>query len=467
MILYTSNTENYRISMEFKRKVYDKLLKWKKRSGGRTSVLIEGARRVGKSTVAESFARNEYKSYIIIDFANASKRILDAFEYLYDIDLFYQNLLINFPVRMYPRKSLIIFDEVQRFPKARESTKYLVKDGRYDIISTGSLISIKENVENIVIPSEEEKIRMYPMDFEEFIWAEGAENLWNHIIDCYQKRTAPDRAVHEMAMRIFREYMLVGGMPQAVNAFFSNHRDFNAADIEKRNILNLYRDDIRKTAKKYSSKVSAVFEHIPAALSKHEKRIVLSEIDDNGRFSKYDEPLYWLEDSMICNLCYLCNDPSVGFALNIDESRVKAYLCDTGLLVSLAFSENELSDNTLYNAIMNDKLSLNEGMLYENVIAQMITAKGRKLYYYTHYSTEKKRNDIEIDFLLSNESKLNFKIFPVEVKSSKNYTTTSLDAFKNRFKIRIAKAIIIHPKNCSFSDEMDKYPPYMIPLMFS
>ena len=194
--------------MEFKRKVYDKLLKWKKRSGGRTSVLIEGARRVGKSTVAESFARNEYKSYIIIDFVNASKRILDAFEYLYDIDLFYQNLLINFPVRMYPRKSLIIFDEVQRFPKARESTKYLVKDGRYDIISTGSLISIKENVENIVIPSEEEKIRMYPMDFEEFIWAEGTENLWNHIIDCYQKRTAPDRAVHEMAMRIFREYML-------------------------------------------------------------------------------------------------------------------------------------------------------------------------------------------------------------------------------------------------------------------
>lgn len=467
VILYTSNTENYRISMEFKRKVYDKLLTWKKRSDGRTSVLIEGARRVGKSTVAESFARNEYKSYIIIDFANASKRILDAFEYLYDIDLFYQNLLINFPVRMYPRKSLIIFDEVQRFPKARESTKYLVKDGRYDIISTGSLISIKENVENIVIPSEEEKIRMYPMDFEEFIWAEGAENLWNHIIDCYQKRTAPDRAVHEMAMRIFREYMLVGGMPQAVDAFFSNHRDFNAADIEKRNILNLYRDDIRKTAKKYSSKVSAVFEHIPAALSKHEKRIVISEIDDNGRFSKYDEPLYWLEDSMICNLCYLCNDPSVGFALNIDESRVKAYLCDSGLLVSLAFSENELSDNTLYNAIMNDKLSLNEGMIYENVIAQMITAKGRKLYYYTHYSTEKKRNDIEIDFLLSNESKLNFKIFPVEVKSSKNYTTTSLDAFKNRFKIRIAKAIIIHPKNCSFSDEMDKYPPYMIPLMFS
>ena len=308
---------------------------------------------------------------------------------------------------------------------------------------------------------------MYPMDFEEFIWAEGAENLWNHISDCYQKRTVPDRTVHEMAMRIFREYMLVGGMPQAVNAFFSNHRDFNAADIEKRNILNLYRDDIRKAAKKYSSKVSAVFEHIPAALSKHEKRIVLSEIDDNGRFSKYDEPLYWLEDSMICNLCYLCNDPSVGFALNIDESRVKAYLCDTGLLVSLAFSENELSDNTLYNAIMNGKLSLNEGMLYENVIAQMITAKGRKLYYYTHYSTEKKRNDIEIDFLLSNESKLNFKIFPVEVKSSKNYTTTSLDAFKNRFKMRIAKSIIIHPKNCSFSDEMDKYPPHMVPLLFS
>ncbi len=453
--------------MEYRRKIYAKLLDWKESAKGSKSVLIEGARRVGKSTIAETFARNEYKSYLLIDFTVASKAITDAFNHLDDLDLFYQILSLQTGVRLYQRETLVIFDEIQRFPRAREATKHLVLDGRYDILCTGSLISIRENVKDIVIPSEELKLKMYPMDYEEFLWAYGEDVLWEYICDCYRKGVAPERAIHEKAMRIFREYMLVGGMPQSVNAYLSSHRDFHASDIEKRYILELYRDDIKKAAKRYSSKVSALFEHIPAALSTHGKRVILSDFSNNGTFSRYDEPLYWLDDSMICNLCYKCNDPSVGFALNINESRVKAYMGDTGLLVSLAFSENELADNSLYRAIMDDRLSINEGMFYENVVAQMLVAKGRKLFYYAHYDEGLKRNDIEIDFLLSNESKLNFKVFPVEAKSSKNYSTVSLDKFKTRFKGRVGGSIVIHPRNFSSTEDVKKYPPYMIPLLFS
>lgn len=453
--------------MEFQRKIYKKLLNWKSTSQGRKSVLIEGARRVGKSTVAEMFARNEYDSYILIDFSKTSKAILAAFDHLDNLDIFYQMLSLQTGVRLYPRKSLIVFDEIQKFPRARESTKYLVQDGRYDILSTGSLISIKENVEDIVIPSEEMKLKMYPMDFEEFILALHDDVLWDYAFECFRKKIPLERYSHEKLMRIFLEYMLVGGMPQSVDAYLSSHRDLGAADEEKRAIIELYRDDIKKAARKYSSKVSAIFEHIPASLSTHEKKIVLSKFDNNGEFSKYDEPLFWLADSMICNLCYKCNDPSVGFALNLNESNVKAYMGDTGLLVSLAFSENELADNSLYRAIMDGRLAMNKGMLYENVIAQMITAAGRQLYFYSHYNEVKKRNDIEIDFLLSNGSKLDFKVFPVEVKSSKNYTTSSLSVFSERFKGRIGGSIIIHPKNFSIGEDVRKYPPYMLPILLA
>ena len=453
--------------MEFYRKIYRKLLDWKVNSRGSESVLIEGARRVGKSTIAKAFAQNEYRSYILIDFSKASKAILNAFDELENLDVFFQMLSLQSGVRLYERESLIIFDEIQKFPRAREATKHLVEDGRYDILSTGSLISIKENVSDIVIPSEELKLKMYPMDFEEFVLASGEDVLWAYIKECQEKKVALERNAHEKAMRLFREYMLVGGMPQSVDAYLSSHRDFHASDKKKRTILDLYRDDIKKAQKKYSSKVSALFEYIPASLSTHEKRIVLSEIDKNGVFRKYDDPLFWLEDSMICNLCYKCNDPSVGFALNLNESRVKAYMGDTGLLVSLAFSENELTGNELYRSIMDDHLSINEGMLYENVISQMLVAGGRKLYYYTHYDEETNRNDMEIDFLLSNGSKLDFKVIPVEVKSSKNYHKTSFDLFRKRFGKRVGGAVIIHPKNYSYSDDVEKIPPYMVPLMFS
>lgn len=452
--------------MEIKRKIYDKILQWKKECNGKKALLIEGARRIGKSTVAEEIGKNEYKSYVNIDFNRASKKILESFDDMTNLDIFFQTISLECNVRLYKRESLIIFDEIQKFPKAREAIKYLVADGRYDFIETGSLISIKENVESITLPSEERKIKMYPVDFEEFMVYMNEEILLEYINECYKNMQPLEPKMHTKAMHLFKEYMLVGGMPQAIVAFAKNGRDFAAADVEKRDILGLYRDDIKKAAKRYNSRVSALFENIPAYLSTHEKRIVLKDVEEGSTFDRYDEPLFWLDDSMICNLCYKCNDPNVGFALNKNDSAVKCYMGDTGLLVSLAFSENEIADQQLYRQIMNDRLSLNEGMLYENVISQMISAKGRKLYFYTRYNVEKHRNDIEIDFLLSNESKTNLRVFPIEVKSSKNYTTTSLERFKEMFGKKIASQYVIHPKNLSVEGEIIKIPPYMFGTAF-
>ena len=450
--------------MEIQRKVYDRLRTWKNESQGKSALLIEGARRIGKSTIAKRFGEREYKTYILVDFNKVSRRILENFDMnLNNLDVFFQTLSLEFNTPLYRRDSLIIFDEIQKFPKAREAIKYLVADGRYDFLETGSLISIKENVESITLPSEEEKLKMYPCDFEEFASALGENLLLEYIAKCFSDKVSLEDHFHKRAMHLFREYILVGGMPKSIVAYVENDRDFSKSDKEKRKILDLYRDDIKKAAKRYSSKVSAVFENIPGSLSSHEKKIVLSEIDNSNAatFSKYDEPLFWLDDSMICNLCYKCNDPNVGFALNKNESSVKCYMGDTGLLVSHAFSENEIASNQLYKAIMNGKLSLNEGMLYENVIAQMIRAKGKQLFFYTEYSTDLHRNSMEIDFLLSNESKTNFKIFPVEVKSSKNYTTTSLGKFKTKFKKRVGGSVIIHPKSLQADGGILKIPPYM------
>ncbi|MBE5895397.1 MAG: ATP-binding protein [Lachnospiraceae bacterium] len=452
--------------MEIKRKVYDKILEWKKTCNGEKALLIEGARRIGKSTVVKEIGKNEYKSYLLVDFNEASKKVLESFDDMHNLDIFFQTLSLEYNVKLYPRETLIIFDEIQRFPKARQAIKYLVADGRFDYIETGSLISIKENVEDITLPSEERKLKMYPVDFEEFMVYMGEEILLDYIRECFNSQKPLEQKSHEKAMHLFKEYMLVGGMPQAVVAFAKNGRDFERADIEKRDILELYRDDIKKAARKYKSRVSAIFENIPAYLSTHEKKIVISDIEKGTVFDQYDEPLFWLDDSMICNLCYKCNDPNVGFALNKNESAVKCYMGDTGLLVSLAFSENELAEQQLYRLIMNDKLSLNKGMLYENVISQMIAAKGKKLYFYTRYNEEKHRNDVEIDFLLSNESKTNFRVFPIEVKSSKNYTATSLGRFKDMFGKKIAKQYIIHPKNLVIENGIIKIPPYMFCVAF-
>ena len=452
--------------MVLKRKIYSKLLEWKEEASGSKAILIEGARRIGKSTVCEEFAKKEYDNYILIDFAKKDKEVEQYFaSYLNDLDTFFMMLQAHFGKKIKQRDAVIIFDEVQMYPQARAAIKYLVADGRYDYMETGSLISIKENVKDIVIPSEERHLNMYPLDFEEFAWALGEEILLECIKNCFDKKVPMDRGLHNKAMLLFKQYMLVGGMPKPVLLFADNHKDFSAADKEKRDILKLYREDIMKINAQYRSKVLAIFDQIPGLLSQHEKRVIFKKIQEGSYAEQYEETFFWLADSMISNECFLCNDPNIGLSINEVRTYVKCYMGDTGLLVSHAFDENELLEDEVYKQILSGRLSMNEGMLYENVIAQMLTANGHKLYFYTHYNDEKHRNDIEIDFLLSNNSKLKYKIYPVEVKSGAKYTTTSLTKFKEKFRNRIGECYIIHPRNLIVKDGIVCIPPYMAMLL--
>lgn len=453
-------------AMVLKRKIYSKLLEWKEEASGSKAILIEGARRIGKSTVCEEFAKNEYDNYILIDFAKKDKEVEQYFaSYLNDLDTFFMMLQAHFGKKLKRRDAVIIFDEVQMYPQARAAIKYLVADGRYDYMETGSLISIKENVKDIVIPSEERHLNMYPLDFEEFAWALGEDILLECIKNCFDKKIPMDRGLHNKAMLLFKQYMLVGGMPKPVLLFVDNHKDFSAADKEKRDILKLYREDIMKINAQYRSKVLTIFDQIPGLLSQHEKRVIFKKIQEGSYGEQYEETFFWLADSMISNECFLCNDPNIGLSINEVRTYVKCYMGDTGLLVSHAFDENELLEDEVYKQILSGRLSMNEGMLYENVIAQMLTANGHKLYFYTHYNDEKHRNDIEIDFLLSNNSKLKYKIYPVEVKSGAKYTTTSLTRFKEKFRNRIGECYIIHPRNLMVKDGIVCIPPYMAMLL--
>ena len=380
--------------MILKRKIYDKLLSLKKTLNGKKTFLIEGARRIGKSTICEEFGKNEYKSYILIDFARCPDEVKNYFvKHINDLDTFFMLLSTYYGVKLYERESLIIFDEVQMYPKARECIKYLVADGRYDYLETGSFISIKENVKDIVIPSEERHLKMYPLDFEEFCDALGEFQIISYIKKCFAERVPLENELHYKAMLLFKQYILVGGMPQSITTFLESRKDFDTADIEKRDILALYRSDIMKIDAKYRSKVLAIFDQIPGLLSQHEKRVVFSNVSEGSTSDQYEETFFWLSDSMISNECFLCNAPNVGLSVNENRAYVKCYLGDTGLLVSHAFDENELLEDEVYKQILNDKLNMNEGMLYENAIAQMLTANGHKLYFYTHYNTEKHRND--------------------------------------------------------------------------
>lgn len=452
--------------MILKRKIYKKLLDWKNECQGRKALLIEGARRIGKSTVCEELGKNEYESYILIDFAKKDKEVESYFDkYLNDLDTFFMLLQTHFGVKLIQRKSLIIFDEVQMFPQARAAIKYLVADGRYDYLETGSLISIRENVRDIVIPSEERSIRMHPLDFEEFANALGEDLLIDYIKKCFAKREALERGMHDKAMLLFQQYMLVGGMPKPVVVFVEHKKDFTEVDKEKRDILKLYREDIMKINSQYRSKVLSIFDQIPGFLSQHEKRVVFKQVQEGSRAEQYEETFFWLSDSMISNECFLCNDPNIGLSINETRGYVKCYMGDTGLLTSHAFNENELLEDEVYKQIIAGKLHINEGMLYENIIAQMLVAGGHKLYFYTHYNEEKHRNDIEIDFLISNNSKMKYRIYPIEVKSGKRYTTTSLNAFREKYKARIGEAYIIHPKNLSMKDGIICLPPYMTMML--
>lgn len=448
--------------MVFKRKIYSKLLEWKQNGSGEKALLIEGARRIGKSTIVEEFGKQEYKSYLLIDFNDASKVVEDAFEkYLNDLDTFFMILSTEYNVTLYPHESLVIFDEIQKFPKARQSVKKLVKDGRFDYIETGSLISIRENVKDITIPSEERKIKMYPMDFEEFCWALNENKMIEYIRQCFNEKKPLEEQLHHKAMLLFKQFILVGGMPKSVSAYLENNRSFAAADAEKRDILSLYRDDIGKIERTYRAKVLSIFDQIPSFLSQHEKRVRLSNIEEKSTYPQYQETFFWLGDSMIVNECFACSDPNVGLSLNEDRSAIKCYMGDTGLLVSHAFDEKEIAEEELYKQILHDNLSINEGMLFENAIAQCLVANGYNLFFYTHYSEEKHRNDIEVDFIISNGSKTKPKIYPIEVKSSKKYTTKSLENFNVKFHERVGCSYIVHTKNLSVKDNVICIPSYM------
>ncbi len=448
--------------MIFKRKIYQKLLEWKNECQGSKALMIEGARRIGKSTVCEEFGKNEYENYILIDFALKDKEVESYFyNHLNDLDTFFMLIQTHFSIELKERNSLIIFDEVQMFPQARAAIKYLVKDGRYDYLETGSLISIKENVKDIVIPSEERHINMYPLDFEEFLTALNEEMLIKYIKDCFNKRVALEDSLHHKAMLLFEQYMLVGGMPKVVSSFVESRKNFTKADQEKRDILKLYREDIMKIDARYRGKVLYIFDQIPGFLSKHEKRICFKYIQEGSHYKQYEESFFWLSDSMVANECFSCNDPNVGLSLNETRTYIKCYLADSGLLISLTFNENELLNDDVYKQILAGKLSLNRGMFYENIVAQMLVANGHKLYFYNHYNQDKHRNDMEIDFIISNNSKLKYKMFPIEVKSSKKYSTTSLNNFINKYKDRIGEAYIIHPKNLTINNGITCIPVYM------
>lgn len=448
--------------MIFKRKIYEKLVSWKEDTKGSKALFIEGARRIGKSTIVEEFAQKEYKSYILIDFNDASDIVKDAFlNYLQDLDTFFMILSTEYRTTLYPRESVVIFDEIQQFPKARQSVKRLVKDGRFDYVETGSLVSIRENVQDITIPSEERKIKMYPMDFEEFCWAMEEESMAQYIRKCFEDGNPLPDQLHRKAMLLYRQYLVVGGMPQSVVAYLENGRSFQKADEEKRDILALYRDDIMKIEAKYQSRVLSIFDQIPAFLSQHEKRVILSDIEANASFSKFNDTFFWLDNSMIANECFNCADPNIGLSLNEDRTYLKCYMGDTGLLVSHAFTEAEIETEDLYRQLILGRLSINEGMIFENAVMQALVCNGYKPFFYTHYNMEKHRNDIEIDFLISNKSKTKYKIYPIEVKSTEKYSITSLVRFMEKYKSRIGQAYVIDTKNYRSKNGIVYIPAYM------
>lgn len=448
--------------MIFERKIYEKMVNWKKDTQGTKALFIEGARRIGKSTIVEIFAKNEYKSHIMIDFNDVSEVVKDAFlNYLQDLDTFFMILSTEYRTTLYPRKSVLIFDEIQQFPKARQSIKRLVKDGRFDYIETGSLVSIRKNVQDITIPSEERKLKMYPMDFEEFCLALGESGMVQYIKKCFTGESPLTDQLHHKAMLLYRQYLVVGGMPQSVSAYLENNRSFERADAKKRDILSLYRNDIMKIEAKYRSRVLSIFDQIPAFLSQHEKRVVLSDIETGSSFSRFNDTFFWLADSMIANECFNCTDPNVGLALNEDRTYLKCYMGDTGLLISHAFTESEIEKEDLYRQLILGRLSINEGMVFENAVMQALVCNGYTPYFYTHYSAEKHRNDIEIDFLISNKSKTKYRVCPIEVKSSERYSIASLQKFTEKFRERIGQAYVIDTKNYRKKDGIIYIPAYM------
>ena len=449
-----------------RRKIYTELLKWKEEEAGRTALLIDGARRVGKSYIVENFAKQEYKSYIIIDFNRVNQEVTELFEnYLNDLDLFFMYLSNYYNVKLYERDTLIIFDEVQLFPRARAAIKYLVADGRYDYIETGSLMSIKKNVKDIVIPSEERHLRMYPLDFEEFLWALDNESLMDFIKVFFEKKKPLGAALHRKAMDYFRQYMIVGGMPQAVERYVET-KDFERVDRVKRDILELYRADIVKHAQGYEMKVEQIFDDIPAQLQKHDKKFKLSSLKKEARFRDYEDAIFWLSEAMIVNVCYNSTAPNIGLKLNMDRVTMKCYMADTGLLISHAFDENGIVSEEIYKKLLFDKLEVNKGMIMENIVAQMLVASGHKLYFYNNPSRDDASLRMEIDFLIA-KSKITSKhnISPIEVKSGGKYTLTSLKKCREKYTEQLDTLYVLHKNDLKVEEGIVYLPLYMTPLL--
>lgn len=462
-ILYFCDVENVILCM--KRKIYSELEYWKNTEHGRVALLIDGARRVGKSYIVKEFAQNEYRSHILIDFNSAGKDIFELFDnYLSDLDTLFLYLQNITGVRLYERDSLIVFDEVQLCPRARAAIKYLVADGRYDYIETGSLVSINKNAKDIVIPSEERRIKMYPMDFEEYLWAMGNDMLMPLIKKCFEGKK-PLGPMHRKAMDLFRQYLIVGGMPQAV-ARFVEMGNFADVDKVKRDIINLYKADIEKYATGYETKVKSIFEQIPAALQRHEKRFRLSDIKSTARFREYETSFFWLEESQVVNICWASTEPSVGLRMKQDNTRLKCYMGDTGLLISMAFDERSIVSEELYRKLLLDKLEVNKGMLVENIVAQMLRAAGHKLYFYSQYSREDPDENMEIDFLIQKSMITSrHNISPIEVKSGAGYTLSSLKKLNKKYGEQLSMSYVIHYQDFKEEDGICYLPIYMTPLL--
>lgn len=441
----------------FKRKIYSELLDWKKYRSDKYALLIKGARRIGKSTVATNFAKKEFKSHILIDFANTSKDILALFDYMQDLDLFFLQLQQFTGVRLYEKESVIIFDEVQLYPKARQAIKYLVADGRYKFIETGSLLSIKKNTKDILIPSEEYKISMYPLDFEEFLCSIGDEITADTIKQLLKGKRAAGNALHIDLMRKFRLYMLIGGMPQAIETYLENN-NLQAVDDVKRGIIELYEEDFVKIDS--SGLAGNIYDAIPASLSSNASRYTLATAKKGTRTSSTQKLLPDMLSSYTVNIAYHSNNPNVGLSLEKDINRYKLFLSDTGLFITLAFIDKKYTENIIYNKLLSDKLEANLGYVYENAVAQMLVSKGNKLFYYTMKS-ETSNHLYEVDFLLSEGD----KISPVEVKSGNYRQHKSLDVFCNKFSSRIKNKYVIHTKDYAFVNGIHYLPVYMVPFL--
>lgn len=448
-----------------KRKIYNELLRWKQEEQGHCALLIDGARRVGKSYIVREFAQQEYRSALVIDFSVARKEVKQLFaEYAGDIDLLFMNLTSIYNVTLYRRESLVVFDEVQECPLARQAIKHLVADGRYDYIETGSLVSINRNVKDIIIPSEERRMSLYPMDFEEFLWAVGNETLMDYIRQRYERRE-PMHLLHRKAMEYLRQYMLVGGMPQAVQEF-TETKDLVRVDRVKRDIIALYKADISKYATGHESRVGGIFDQIPSQLQRHERRFKLSSVEKGGRMRDFSSSFFWLSEAMTVNIAYNTTEPNIGLRMREDNSMLKCYLSDTGLLLSMAFDDGTIVREELYRKLLLDKLEVNAGMLFENLVAQMLRAAGHKLYFYSNNSRGDLSDRMEIDFLITKPTITSrHNISPIEVKSGNRYTTGSLRKMIGKYGNYLATPYVVHSADLSEKEGVVLLPIYMVPLL--